>query len=155
MQMHIGSWRREDLPFLTPDNCEVTSECTPRYNCIAWAAGVTEEWWWPASKGYWPSGAPRVATVEAFIRAFETLGYAKCGDGLFDLEYEKIAIYARNVNGIPEPTHAARQLMNGRWTSKLGTAEDIEHEFVEDVNGPEYGEPVCFMRRPKKATRLS
>ena len=46
-------------------------------------------------------------------------------------------------------THAARQLPNGKWTSKLGKAEDVEHESPEDVAGGVYGEVVQFMRRPR------
>ena len=52
-------------------------------------------------------------------------GYAPIGeDGPLQDGYEKIAIYA--LDG--EPTHAARQLDTGRWTSKLGKHEDIEHD---------------------------
>ena len=56
----------------------------------------------------------------------------------------KIAIYAHDDG---QPTHAARQLPDGRWTSKMGHLEDIEHRVVDDVNGPQYGSPVRFMRR--------
>ncbi|MCG8587287.1 MAG: hypothetical protein MI757_21490 [Pirellulales bacterium] len=45
-------------------------------------------------------------------------------------------------------THAARQLPDGRWTSKLGKAEDIEHDSANDVAGGLYGEVVEFMKRP-------
>jgi hypothetical protein len=44
-------------------------------------------------------------------------------------------------------THAARQLPNGRWTSKLGKAEDITHDTPEDVTSGVYGEAVQFMQR--------
>ena len=30
-----------------------------------------------------------------------------------------------------EVTHAARQLPSGKWTSKLGDADDIEHNTLE------------------------
>jgi hypothetical protein len=56
---------------------------------------------------------------------------------------EKIALFA-DANGLP--THAARQLANGRWTSKLGKAEDIEHE-LRDLEGNFYGSVVLVMAR--------
>jgi hypothetical protein len=48
-------------------------------------------------------------------------------------------------------THAARQLPTGKWTSKLGKAEDIEHDSPDDVAGGIYGEVVLFMRRQSNA----
>ena len=88
-------------------------------------------------------------TLSAFIAAFETLQYQQCADGSLETGYEKIVLFARmNPDGVLAPTHAARQLPNGRWTSKIGQCEDIEHQQVEDVNGPTYGTPVQFMSRP-------
>lgn len=45
------------------------------------------------------------------------------------------------------PTHAARQLENGKWTSKLGQLEDIEHE-LDGLVGDKYGIVVTILRRP-------
>ena len=47
-------------------------------------------------------------------------------------------------------SHAARQLSTGKWTSKLGKAEDIEHDSPDDVAGGVYGEVVQFMKRAIK-----
>ena len=44
-------------------------------------------------------------------------------------------------------THAARQRPGGKWTSKLGKAEDIEHDTPDVVAGGLYGEVVLIMRR--------
>ena len=44
-------------------------------------------------------------------------------------------------------THAARQLPNGKWTSKLGRDIDIEHDSVDDIAGSVYGEVLRLMRR--------
>lgn len=49
-----------------------------------------------------------------------------------------------------DPRHAARQLPNGRWTSKLGDHVDIEHAALDAVGGDFYGEPAVFMRKPTK-----
>ena len=83
--------------------------------------------------------------MAAFINAFRQLAYHECADGSLEAGYQKIALYA-DASGTP--THAARQLLNGAWTSKLGGLEDIVHATVDDVNGPAYGAPVRFMRRP-------
>jgi len=42
--------------------------------------------------------------------------------------------------------HAARQLPEGRWTSKLGELEDIEHA-LHDLTGTVYGSVVLVMKR--------
>ena len=63
--------------------------------------------------------------------------------------YEKIAIFVGEYEwGGIGPTHAARQLTNGHWTSKLGGEEDVEHTDLDSVGGkPGYGDVQVFMRR--------
>jgi|GEM_PF-3681614 len=56
------------------------------------------------------------------MQAFATLGYEVCDNVELEPGFEKIALYA-GADGIP--THAARQLQAGPWTSKLGRMEDI------------------------------
>ena len=140
------------FPNLNDANHRITSVRTRRYNCIAWAAESEPKWWWPSlgatSRSYWPPGVPREVTLVAFIEAFRVLAYETCEDGSLEDGYQKIAIFA---NDSGTPTHAARQLPTGFWTSKLGQLEDIEHATVEDVNCPIYGAPVQFMRRPSFA----
>jgi hypothetical protein len=70
-----GSWPPDDLPYLNDSTCRETSALDRRYNCIAWAAGVDNRNWWPDPMGigYWPPTAPRKATIEAFVHAYETL----------------------------------------------------------------------------------
>ena len=149
-----GSWNPSDLPDLTTDNHTIESSLTPRYNCIGWAAGSNVQWWWPVGRYYWPPDCPREETVAAFICAFGTLGYVECDDDFFEDDFEKIAIYAISMGGILSPTHAARQLRNGHWTSKLGPFEDIEHITPENVNCPTYGTPVCYLKRPHKTPAI-
>jgi hypothetical protein len=128
----------------------ITSNATPDYNCIAWAAGNTDRWWWPAHDGFWPRRVIRQETLAAFVQAYETLGYEVCPDGSVEVGFEKIAIYA-DAGG--HPTHAARQLQTGRWTSKLGESVDIEHLDADAVNGSLYGAPQRFMGRPRSRWR--
>jgi hypothetical protein len=72
------------------------------------------------------------------------LGYVPAANGDIEPGYSKVAIYL-DGNGVP--THAARQLPDGRWTSKLGRNVDIRHERPEDVGGGLYGEPIIYMKR--------
>jgi hypothetical protein len=150
-----GSWNPADLPNLTGKNHTVTSLADNGYNCIAWAAGDATAWWWPANvDSFWPPAAPNEVTIEAFLGAYGTLGYVECRHRRYEVGFEKVAIYARYEQGLWIPTHAARQLPDGTWTSKLGPLEDIAHRSVNDVNGPgprSYGQPVRFMKRPSSA----
>ena len=136
------------FPNLNDANHRITSDQTLRYNCIAWAAESDSRWWWPSpgrtSRSYWPPGVPREVTLAAFIEAFRALAYEECEDGSLETGFQKIALFTDDSS---KPTHAARQLPNGSWTSKLGVLEDIVHAAVDDVNGPLYGAPVQFMRR--------
>jgi hypothetical protein len=127
---------------------QISSEQDNSYNCISWAAGDITRWWWPAQPpfSYWPGGAPREETLQSFIQAFEKLGYTPCEDGKFEDGIEKVAIF---VDLLETPTHMARQLPNGHWTSKLGTLEDIRHETLEQLEGanPAYGKAAQFLKR--------
>lgn len=145
-----GSPWPECFPNLDSQNHLITSPPTNRYNCIAWAAGCNNQWWWPSDEGFWPPGVCREESLPEFLAAFETLGYEECEDGAPETGYEKVALFARHdaERDSLVPTHAARQLDGGWWTSKLGPLEDIAHREVEDVSGTVYGEPVRFMRRP-------
>lgn len=58
--------------------------------------------------------------------------------------YEKVALYVDNA-GIP--THMARQLPNGEWTSKLGQLEDISHNDLDALEGTQYGRLYCILAR--------
>ena len=160
------TWPRANFPIPNPSfphlnpgqngNHTRMSWSTSRYNCIAWAADDPMRPWWPQSyNAYWPpSPVINANTIPAFMSAFESLGYVDCaGDYSLELGYEKIAIYAW-PNG--DPQHAARQLANGQWTSKLGLRywPDIRHSLPKDVSGPLYGQPVCCMKRPRQKLSL-
>jgi hypothetical protein len=134
------------FPGLIGKSYQFTSPSDEVYNCIAWAATRTSEWWWPTDVpgNYWPPGGLRDETVPAFQDAFATLEYSTCTDAGLESGFEKIAIFADD-HGFP--THASRQLQNGRWTSKIGKLEDIEHDLL-DLVGTDYGSVVVIMRRP-------
>jgi hypothetical protein len=121
---------------------------TTDYNCIAWAAGRTDQFWWPAAGDdtFWPDQAPNEETIDAFVFAFATLRYEPCHSGDREPGYEKIALYAYRG----KPTHAARQLPDGKWTSKLGKGPLVTHNTPRGVEGPVYGSVVRYLRRPNR-----
>ena len=138
----------DSFPALRAEGFSETSPASTVYNCIAWAAGSQDDWWWPdpALVSHWPENAPRAETLEAFHTAFASLGYQSCDDGHPEPGFEKIAIYVRDSR----PKHAARQLADGSWTSKLGPAIDITHT-LRGLEGPAYGQVAAFMKRPRLA----
>jgi hypothetical protein len=58
--------------------------------------------------------------------------------------FEKVALFADSTG---KPANASRQLPSGAWTSKLGNAEDIEHE-LHALEGEIYGVVALLLKRP-------
>ena len=133
------------FPLLSDAGYSVTSPATPEYNCVAWAMNNDDRWWWPdpMEEYYWPEKASREATLESFNQTFMTFGFEICADEQLEQGYEKVAIF---VDGSGDPTHLARQLSNGRWTSKLGSSVDIEHS-LQGLTSSEYGSVGQILRR--------
>ena len=125
----------------------ITSPKTETYNCIAYAAGDMKRWWWPDAMGmqYWPPGVLRLPTLPVFQMAFESIGFQLCADDGFVQDREKIAIFHLNN----QPTHAAKLIGEGLWSSKLGKWFDISHsKTCLDHNAPQsYGTIAYFMER--------
>lgn len=141
------------FPGLGRGGYHMTSPEDKSYNCIAWATGDRRNWWWPVSpdvkEALWPAGVIRAETVAAFCAAFASLGYVECADEEPESGFDKIALFADHQD---IPLHAARQLENGRWTSKLGELEDIEHD-LRDLEGSAYGTVVLVMKKPLAAEK--
>ena len=135
------------FPGLAKGDYRISSLSNTDYNCIAWAANDTTNWWWPGPNledEYWPPGVPREPTITAFQAAFESIGYVLCADEGLESGFEKVALFA---DAQAKPKHGARQLQNGRWTSKLGEWVDIEHA-LHDLEGALYGSVVRLLKRP-------
>jgi hypothetical protein len=145
------------FPSLSRRNHQVTSDETGDYNCAAWAAGVSDEWWWPipvTPENYWPPGIERQPSIDSFLAAYRTLGYEQCPDGSVEDGFEKVVFYAsRETPSVVK--HVALQLPSGRWTSKLGKLEDIEHETEQALEGAtheySYHFVAAYMRRQRNA----
>jgi hypothetical protein len=56
---------------------------------------------------------------------------------------EKVAIYGEDDTYL----HAARLRPDGKWTSKLGPYEDIDHNTLGGLLNGEYGSVVKILRR--------
>jgi len=133
------------FPQLTSANHQITSPKTTAYNCVAWAAQDTKNWWQPGS--YWPTQTDAGnGGLMQLVQLFADLGYRECAGPEPELGFEKVALY---LDAAGFWTHAARQLSNGKWTSKLGELEDIEHDTPDDVAGGAYGTVAGFMKRAK------
>jgi hypothetical protein len=133
---------RDIFPRLKDDNHRITSPETRDYNCIAWAAGDMQNWWQPGV--FWPVEATQDDYgIAALIQVFRAMGFEPCESGDSEPNFEKIALY----NNGRFYAHAARQLSTGKWTSKLGRTEDIEHDAPDDVAGGVYGDVSQFMKR--------
>jgi len=143
----IKAFIEAKFPNLTQNGYMITSPQNPRYNCIAWAAADNGSWWEPViSPGvYWPSGVSMSPTLAAYTEVYALQGYQPCTDQDLEQGFEKIAIFAKDA----VPTHAARQLETGAWTSKLGQSFDIQHNSLSGVEGDEYGDVAQIMRRPR------
>ena len=145
--MTLERYKETMLPGLNRGEYWVTSPESTRYNCIAWAAGDDTDWWWPDpdTDSYWPAAAPFEETLASFRAVFESLGYRECATADLEPGFEKVAIFTKD--GLPK--HAARQLPNGHWTSKLGEWQDIEHQHLNAVgsNASIYGNVALLLRR--------
>ncbi len=127
-----------------------TSDPDTSYNCVGFAMGETR-WWWPDAmgQGYWPLEAQRTIAIPAFVRAFSTKGYQPGTTETLQPGIQKVALFASgNI-----PKHAAVQQPTGRWKSKLGFAEDIEHD-LRGLEGAVYGTVVEIFQRPIFALAL-
>lgn len=141
MKSDLEEW----FPNLAQTEYRITSPRTYDYNCIAWALEEDDRWWSPTSdEYYWPEGAPTEWNIAAVVQTFGMLGYVPCETADLEPGFQKIAIFT-NASG--EPTHAARQLPNGRWTSKLGDWEDIEHELAGVEGEKMYGSTRQILKR--------
>lgn len=131
-----------DFPGLKADpSWVITSPTTSRYNCFSWAAREEERNWSPTGD-FWPSGCARELTIPAFVAAYATMGYTPGETDRSPKDVERIALFAMNE----APSHAARQLEGGEWTSKIGENHDITH-CLKALCGDIYGEIVLILER--------
>ena len=125
-----------------------TSEPTINYNCLAWAVGAQWAWFDP-EKGcvghFWPEGIEREWSITAIRKLLSHFGFKEESDNqVWEDGYLKLAVY---LDKNDFPAHFARQLENGKWTSKCGDLIDIEHDDLECLECEEYGSARLFFKR--------
>ena len=140
----------EWFPVLADDShFEITSDCTPAYNCIGWALGMNDVWvglYHPSqfAWSWWPQGVPCDEKQESLIALFEYFGFEQTTIDDIEDGYDKVALYS-NAEGW---THAARVIGNNVLHSKIGTAWDIHHSGGNIFAATEYGNIFAYMKRP-------
>ncbi len=137
------------FPQLVDDNkAKITSGPTYDYNCIAWALVYDDRIVWPHEKNLdgvsWPKHLPRNSSIENFIELFKYYGHEICDSTELEKNYRKVALY---VDSEMNCTHAARQKIDGLWTSKLGPQNDIAHSSPISLEGEDYGKVYCIMKK--------
>ena len=137
------------FPNLTTENFETVAPPSDDYNCIAYAANDTGKRWDYHLGRYWPPWATRSSSMQSLKEVFAGLQYEECNDGNHEAGYQKLALY--EAGGAAQ--HAAVQMPNGRWRSKMGPGPVIEHDSPESLSGGMYGEPTVFMRRAVEPNR--
>lgn len=142
------------FPDLANDNnFKILSECTPVYNCIAWAMGYNDRWVSPfLYPGYWwPDGVVRSMAPEALIQAFQVEGFEMSDDILLEDGYSKVVLY-KNLAG-DQWTHAARIVTDDTEYSKFGQSFDGQHSHEvlcrtsAGCSDQSYGTAFAYMKR--------
>ena len=125
------TWLNVSFPNLRNEGFTVVDPPSDRYNCIAYAAGDTRQWWDYTPGRYWPPHATRSESIASLREVFAGLGYEQCDDSRIEDGYQKVALY--ELQGAW--THAAAQMPNGAWRSKMGEGPVIEHRSPESLDG--------------------
>ena len=149
--MDTSRWAQlliETFPHLSSEDFEIVDDPTGQYNCIAYAAGDTSQWWWPNGIDYWPPWVSLNNSMESLKEAFAGLGYEPCDDGNVEDGCQKVVLYGSQERF----EHAAVQMPNGRWRSKMGRGPVIEHRRPDALAGEVYGKAMGFMRRATNIT---
>jgi hypothetical protein len=126
-----------------------------KYNCIAWAIIKNNVWVEPTDGNFdgifWPELVPKGFSHDHLIQLFTFFEYRACNDSSFEEGFMKVALYGTGEIW----SHASRQLVNGKWTSKMGVCEDIEHESPYDLEGAGYGKVYQLMKRANSSYKLA
>ena len=127
---------------------EITSDCTPAYNCIAWALGMNDVWVGldhPSnySWAWWPKEVLCDERTESLIALFQHFGFEVTDNPNPEDEYDKVALYADEEGW----THAARVIADNVHHSKIGTAWDIHHSGGNTFDATMYGSIYAYMKR--------
>lgn len=129
----------------SPNLLSISSPRTWKYNCVAWAIGIETEWFEPSPAGVWPIAQNGISIAD-YVAFFAHHGFAQCADGKLVKGLDKIVLYA-DAKG--DFLHVAKQLVSGKWSSKLGPESDVKHATPDLLVGSYYGNPVTYMSRKR------
>jgi hypothetical protein len=142
--MENKEYYRKLFPLLTDYELIPNSE-SMEYNCISHTLNINNDISWPFdNNNYWP--VSRDLTKESFDKFYEFHGFEKMNllDFSYDPKYIKVALYTNK--GIP--THAAIQVDEFFWESKIGELGIIKHDLFE-IEDNVYGEVTQIYRKLK------
>lgn len=140
---HMKEMVVDHFPNMDINNVAIDDEDTPEYNCIGYAIGDTNKPWWPrGGEGgfyYWPETEKDAEkySVSTFDHLLMTTGHGSITDSEKPEEgYVKLALFTEG----DKPTHLARQLADGEWSSKVGAGPLIRHGFdIHEMDNGVYG----------------
>ena len=89
--------------------------------------------------------------MESLEELFAQPEYEQCNDRSPEDGYQKVALY--EIQGRFQ--HAALQMPNGRWSSKMGQGPLIEHLNPESLSGGMYGDATAYMRKALKPNLMA
>lgn len=125
---------------INEQNFEIKSLLTEDYNCIAWVQEIDDDWIQIVE----PDGK-LVFAAKRYLDYFKNLGYVETPNKELESGVSKIAIYIDTSTD--RFKHVAKQMEDGRWKSKLGDWEDIEHDVAETLIGKSYGDKIIYLLR--------
>jgi hypothetical protein len=134
----------------------IKSPKTIKYNCAAFAVGQEDYWFECADESlkqlylgscefHWPENILQNASLNAYIELYEQHGFEKLSSLNADFVggVTKIALYGKGDDFM----HASKQMPDGRWASKLGPLQDVEHDNLRVLEGPTYGMVKAIMQK--------
>ena len=104
------------FPKLASEGFEIVEQPSEQYNCIAYAAGDTRQWWDHNQRHYWPAYATRSNDIESLKELFAGIGFQQCHDSGTETGYEKVALYEEQGAW----KHAAVQTPSGALAQQSG-----------------------------------
>ena len=143
---------RKLFPLLTDYELIQNSE-NNKYNCVSHTLNIKDKWIWPYLEdeiyirkynSYWT--VKNEISKESFDEFYEYHGFEKLDllDFFYDPKYIKVALYTNK--GIP--THAAIQVDEFFWESKIGELGIIKHDLFE-IEDDVYGKVTQIYKKPK------
>jgi hypothetical protein len=149
----------ELFPAVLPENIKFDGKKNDDFNCVAWAFGATNHFWWPYPQaGYhWPASEKIEGSPEAPVEIFdhllkETLHGTETVDQTPEKGFVKLALFTTGSveAGNLHSTHLARLMPDGNWSSKLGPSYLVRTgPNIHDMDYGHYGNVEKIYKVPE------